>query len=155
MQYHSVCHSRCVEPGPGCPASCSRCLRPTPNVHGRMEVQHGPLMRSAARCRSVSKAAPSRLSIKDFGTLSLGLRLGFPALKTEDGAAPSALQQSIQTGELINYSMTGKLPTAYQLDKGKLVGVCWSLFSTYVAPDMAAKIAKGLAGKNSRRWSVL
>ena len=45
--------------------------------------------------------------------------------------------------------MTGKLPTAYQLDKGKLVGVCWSLFSTYVAPDMAAKIAKGLAGKTA------
>jgi len=94
-------------------------------------------------------AAPSRLSLKDFGTLSLGLRLGFPDLKSDDGQPPSALQQSIQTGEIINYSMTGKLPSAYQLDKGKLVGVCWSLFSTYVAPDMAAKIAKGLAGKTS------
>jgi hypothetical protein len=89
------------------------------------------------------------LSLKDFGNLSLGLRLGFPDLKTgtDPNAPPSALQQSIATGEIINYSMTGKLPTAYQLDKGKLVGACWSLFSTYIAPDVAAKIAKGMSGK--------
>src|SRR6185312_431243 len=103
----------------------------------------------ATAAPAASPAAPSRLSIKDFGTLSLGLRLGFPALETDPAAPPSALQQSIQTGELINYSMTGKLPSPYQLDKGKLVGVCWSLFSTYIAPDMAAKIAKGLAGKTA------
>ena len=95
--------------------------------------------------------APSRLSLKDFGNLSLGLRLGFPDMKMTDpyDAAPSALQQSIQAGELINYSMTGKLPTAYQLDKGKLVGACWGIFSKYIAPDFAAKIAKGMSGKTA------
>jgi hypothetical protein len=95
--------------------------------------------------------APSRLALKDFGNLSLGLRLGFPDLKTDPdpNAPPSALQQAIQTGEIINYDMTGKLPTAYQIDKGKLVGACWGLFSKYVAPDFAAKIAKGMSGKSA------
>ncbi|UWZ81738.1 eCIS core domain-containing protein [Occallatibacter riparius] len=95
--------------------------------------------------------APSRLSLKDFGNLSLGLRLGFPDMKTSNpyDASPSALQQSIQAGELINYSMTGKLPSAYQLDKGKLVGACWGIFSKYIAPDFAAKIAKGMSGKTA------
>ena len=98
-----------------------------------------------------SPDAPSRLSLKDFGNLSLGLRLGFPDLKSDTApdAPPSALQQSIQTGEIINWSMTGKLPTAYQLDKGKLVGACWGLFSKYIAPDFAAKIAKGMSGKSA------
>jgi hypothetical protein len=66
---------------------------------------------------------------------------------TGPDGAPSAVQQSIQTGEIINYSMTGKLPSAYQLDKGKLVGACWGIFSKYIAPDVAAKIAKGMSGK--------
>jgi Domain of unknown function (DUF4157) len=95
--------------------------------------------------------APSRLALKDFGNLSMGLRLGFPDLKTDPdpNAPPSGLQQAIQTGEIINYDMTGKLPTAYQIDKGKLVGACWGLFSKYVAPDFAAKIAKGMSGKSA------
>ncbi len=95
--------------------------------------------------------APSRLALKDFGSLSMGLRLGFPDLKTDPdpNAPPSGLQQAIQTGEIINYDMTGKLPTAYQIDKGKLVGACWGLFSKYVAPDFAAKIAKGMSGKSA------
>ena len=43
-------------------------------------------------------AAPSRLSLHDFGRLSLGLRLGFPELeKNQDpNAPPSALQESIK-----------------------------------------------------------
>ena len=105
----------------------------------------------AAAPAGPAPAAPSRLSLKDFGNLSLGLRLGFPDMNkdADPNAPPSALQQSIQTGEIINYSMTGKLPTAYQLDKGKLVGACWGLFSKYIAPDVAAKIAKGMSGKTA------
>jgi Domain of unknown function (DUF4157) len=121
-----------------------------PTAAGASPASPAPSAPAAAPA-GAAPAAPSRLSLKDFGNLSLGLRLGFPDLNSDTApdAPPSALQQSIQTGEIINYSMTGKLPSAYQLDKGKLVGACWGLFSKYIAPDVAAKIAKGMSGKTA------
>ena len=94
-------------------------------------------------------AAPSRLSLHDFGRLSLGLRLGFPELeKNQDpNAPPSALQESIKRGEILNFQLTGQLPSEYKLDPGKLVGAAWGIFSQRIAPDIAAKIAAGMSSK--------
>ena len=100
-----------------------------------------------------SSSAPSRLSLKDIGTLSLGLRLGFPEMEEDDkpGAPPSALKESLQKGEILNYMITGQLPSAYQLDKGKLAGAIWGIFSTYIAPDVARKIASGMSSKHTSK----
>jgi Domain of unknown function (DUF4157) len=92
-------------------------------------------------------AAPSRLSLHDFGRLSLGLRLGFPELERNPDAPPSALQESIRKGEILNFQLTGQLPSEYKLDPGKLVGAAWGIFSQRIAPDIAAKIAAGMSSK--------
>ncbi len=95
-------------------------------------------------------AAPSRLSVYDSGRFSLGMRLGFPEAQTDDkpGAPPSALQETLQKGEIINQIVTGKVPTAWQsLDKGKLAGAIWGIFSERIAPDVARKIASSMASK--------
>lgn len=92
-------------------------------------------------------AAPSRLSLHDFGRLSLGLRLGFPELERNPDAPPSALQESIKRGEILNFQLTGQLPSEYKLDPGKLVGAAWGIFSQRIAPDIAAKIAAGMSSK--------
>ena len=94
-------------------------------------------------------AAPSRLSLHDFGRLSLGLRLGFPELEQnkDPNAPPSALQESIRKGEILNFQLTGQLPSEYKLDPGKLVGAAWGIFSQRIAPDIAAKIAAGMSSK--------
>ncbi|HUX28574.1 MAG TPA: DUF4157 domain-containing protein, partial [Terracidiphilus sp.] len=88
-----------------------------------------------------SPSAPSRLSVHDFGPLSIGLRLGFPDMKTDTkpGMPPSAAQQSLQQAEILAYLIDGKVPSAYTLDKGKLAGAIWGIFSTYIAPDLAHK----------------
>jgi hypothetical protein len=94
-------------------------------------------------------AAPSRLSLHDFGRLSLGLRLGFPELEQnkDPNAPPSALQESIKKGEILNFMLTGQPPSEYKLDPGKLVGAAWGIFSQRIAPDIAAKIAAGMSSK--------
>ncbi len=100
---------------------------------------------------TASPAAPSRLSIHDFGPLSLGLRLGFPALKTDDKAdmSPSAAQEALQRAEIFGYVVSGKVPSAYTLDKGKLASAIWGIFSTSIAPDVARKIASSLSSKKT------
>jgi hypothetical protein len=95
-------------------------------------------------------AAPSRLSVINSGSLSVGLRLGFPDLQDADkpGSPPSAAQQALQQGQIMNQIITGQVPSAWQaLDKGKLAGAVWGIFSTYIAPDAARKITSSLSGK--------
>jgi Domain of unknown function (DUF4157) len=94
-------------------------------------------------------AAPSRLSLHDFGRLSLGLRLGFPELEQnkDPNAPPSAFQESLKKGEILNFMLTGQPPSEYKLDPGKLVGAAWGIFSQRIAPDIAAKIAAGMSSK--------
>jgi hypothetical protein len=94
-------------------------------------------------------AAPSRLSLHDFGRLSLGLRLGFPELEknNDPNAPPSAFQESLKKGEILNFMLTGQPPSEYKLDPGKLVGAAWGIFSQRIAPDIAAKIAAGMSSK--------
>ncbi len=94
-------------------------------------------------------SAPSRLSVTDIGLLSLGLRINFPDLPQIDrpGAPPSALKESLKKGEILNFIVNGQPPSEYQLDAGKLVGAAWGIFSTRIAPDIAAKIAAKASGK--------
>jgi hypothetical protein len=94
-------------------------------------------------------SAPSRLSVADIGLLSLGLRINFPDLPKIGGpdAPPSALEESVKKGEILNFIVNGQLPSEYSLDAGKLVGAAWGIFSTRIAPDVAAKIAAKAGGK--------
>jgi hypothetical protein len=88
------------------------------------------------------------LSVINSGRLSVGLRLGFPDLECAPGTPPSAAQQSLQQGQVLNQILTGQVPSAWQsLDKGKLAGALWGIFSTYIAPDAARKITSSLSGK--------
>lgn len=95
-------------------------------------------------------AAPSRLSVINSGSLSVGLRLGFPDLENthKPGTPPSGAQQALQQAQIMNQIITGQVPSAWQsLDKGKLAGAVWGIFSTYIAPDAARKITSSLSGK--------
>ena len=98
-------------------------------------------------------AAPSRVSLIDSGRLSLGLRLGFPDLKEADkpGSPPSAAQEALRKGEILNQIITGKVPSAWEaLDKGKLASAVWGIFATRIAPGVAQKITSSLSGKAGR-----
>jgi hypothetical protein len=93
--------------------------------------------------------APDRLSFVDFGNFSIGGRIGFPDLtpQAKPGDPPSAAQQALQKGEVLNFILTGVPPSQYQVDAGKLVGTIWGIFSSQIAPDLAAKIAASMASK--------
>jgi hypothetical protein len=98
-------------------------------------------------------AAPSRVSLINSGRLSLGLRLGFPDLKEADkpGSPPSAAQEALRKGEILNQIITGQVPSAWQaLDKGKLASAVWGIFATRIAPGVAQKITNSLSGKAGR-----
>jgi Domain of unknown function (DUF4157) len=93
--------------------------------------------------------APDRVSFHDFGLLSVGARIGFPNLSkdTKPGDPPSALQESLKRGEILNFMFTGQPPSEYSVDPSKLVGALWGIFSTQIDPSLAAKIAAGMASK--------
>ncbi len=93
--------------------------------------------------------APDRVSFHDFGVLSIGARIGFPDLSkdTKPGDPPSALQESIKKGEILNFMFTHQPPSEYSVDPAKLVGALWGIFSTQIDPGLAAKIAAGMASK--------
>jgi hypothetical protein len=96
--------------------------------------------------------APERISLHDFGSLSVGARIGFPDLSkdTKPGDPPSALQESLKKGQILNFIFTGQPPSEYSIDPGKLVGALWGIFSTQIDPGLARKIAAGLASKPTR-----
>jgi hypothetical protein len=96
--------------------------------------------------------APERISLHDFGPLSVGARIGFPDLSkdTKPGDPPSALQESLKKGQILNFMFTGQPPSEYSIDPGKLVGALWGIFSTQIDPGLARKIAAGLASKPTR-----
>jgi hypothetical protein len=77
------------------------------------------------------------------------VRIGFPDLSkdTKPGDPPSALQESLKKGEILNFALTGQPPSEYSIDPGKLVGALWGIFSTQIDPSLARKIAAGLASK--------
>jgi len=97
----------------------------------------------------VAPQAPSRVSAYSTGNFSIGARFGFPDLSKDaaiPGAPPSALQESIKQGEIINYHLNGAIPSAYSVDPGKVIGAAWGIF-TQLAPGVTSRIAAGLASK--------
>ena len=104
---------------------------------------------SGSPAPSATSKAPDRLSFHDFGSLSIGARIGFPDLSKDNklGDSPSALQESIKKGEILNFIMTGEQPSAYSVDPAKLVGALWGIFATKIDPSLAAKIAAGMSSK--------
>lgn len=105
---------------------------------------------SSASTPSAAPKAPDRLSLVEAGGISFGARIGFPTLDdTSSGDSPSALQESIKQGEILNFMVTGKPPSEYSVDPGKLVGALWGIFSTQIDPNLAKKIASGMAPKHT------
>jgi hypothetical protein len=101
-----------------------------------------------AQSNSVAPEAPSRIPLYSSGQFSLGLRLGFPELKTIDlsGAPPSALQESMQRAKIMSQILSGKVPTGWEaVDKSKLASAIWGIFSTNIAPDLARRISSSLS----------
>jgi hypothetical protein len=91
--------------------------------------------------------APSRLSVFSAGSFSLGLRLGFPELRGPEGAVPSALTESLARAQLIDQTLSGEVPSSWEaLDKAKLAGWAWGVFSTYISPETARSITESLSG---------
>ena len=98
---------------------------------------------------------PSRIPIPwlSAGSFSLGLRLGFPKLaegtelqKKLFSGKPDYLKESLQRAQIIDQMLTGKVPTGWEAaDKGELARYAWGIFSTNIAPDLAAKITSGLS----------
>jgi hypothetical protein len=102
---------------------------------------------SAETPEEAGAEAPSRLSVLSHGSFSFGLRLGFPELEPLSGASPSALAESLARGQLIHQTMSGEVPSSWEaLDKGKLAGWAWGVFSTHIAPDVARSITESLSG---------
>lgn len=121
-------------------------LGPT-SQSGPTPLPASPASPSAAP--GVAPKAPDRVSLYSSGSFSVGARFGFPDLSKDvaPGAPPSALQEAIKKGEVLNYLINGKPPSEYSIDPGKLIGSVWGIFSTQIAPGVASKIAAGLASK--------
>jgi hypothetical protein len=118
-------------PGPGV----------TPNL--------APLTTAPPTGTSVATSAPDRLSFHDFGNLSIGGRMGFPDLTTQGnpGDPLSAAQQALKKAEILNFILNGAPPSEYQVDLAKTIGTAWAIFSNQIAPDLAKRIAAGMASK--------
>ena len=73
---------------------------------------------SGSATPSAAPKAPDRVSFHDFGPLSVGARIGFPDLSkdTKPGDPPSALQESLKKGEILNFMFTHQPPSEYSID---------------------------------------
>ena len=107
---------------------------------------------------------PSRIGLTDFGSMSLGLRFGLPVAPQPipgtpperrpqppfqiPGSGPSALSVSDYRFELLDMSMTGKVPTGFEaVDKGDLIKAGFGIVAKYIAPDAIASLARKVSGK--------
>jgi hypothetical protein len=108
-----------------------------------------PVPQTGSGTPSAAPKAPDRVSLHDFGRLSIGARVGFPDLTKDDkpGAAPTALQESLKQGEILNFILNHQPPSEYSVDPAKLVGAVWGIFATRIDPATAAKIAAGMSSK--------
>ena len=80
----------------------------------------------SAPAASAPTSAPSRLGLKQFGPLSLGLRLGFPEAEDLPNLGSSAAALALQRATVINQTLTGNIPTGFAaVDKSKLIGFAW------------------------------
>ena len=108
---------------------------------------------SSAPGAAAGPKAPDRISFHDWGNFSIGGRIGFPDLTLEGkpGDPPSAVQEALKKGEVINFILRGVPPSEYSTDPAKVVGAAWGIFSTQLAPDAARKIAASMASKPKSR----
>jgi hypothetical protein len=108
-----------------------------------------PIPQSGSGTPATAPQAPERVSLHDFGRLSIGVRIGFPDLSkdTKPGDPPGALQESLKKGEILNFILTGQVPSEYSIDPGKLVSAVWQIFATRIDPTLATKIAASVASK--------
>jgi hypothetical protein len=123
---------------------------------------------SSASAPAASPDLPSRVGVTDFGRLSLGLRFGLPVApdsipgtppdrrKQPKGfAGPTALDVSNYQFELLDMSITGKVPHGFDaIDKGDLAKSIFGIVSTYIAPDLVKSLAQKVSGKPGADWQV-
>jgi hypothetical protein len=127
-------------------------------------VYNPPLLPQSKNATTSGPDLPSRIGLADFGPFNIGLRMGIPGPKKEvegtppdrraqppgqiPGSGPSALSISEYQGELLDMSLTGKVPTGFDaVDKGELAKICFSILSTHIAPDLFKSLASKMAGK--------
>jgi hypothetical protein len=71
------------------------------------------------------------------------------------GSGPSALSVSEYRAELLDLSITGKVPTGFDaVDKGELAKILFSIASTYIAPDFFKSLAGKVAGKPGADYQI-
>jgi hypothetical protein len=114
---------------------------------------------------------PSRIGLFDAGRFSIGLRLDLPAPPKAiegtpaerrphppfqiPGSGPSALSVSEYQGELLDMSITGKIPAGFDaIDKGELAKILFGIASTYIAPDFFKSLASKVAGKPGADYQI-
>jgi hypothetical protein len=92
--------------------------------------------------------APSRLGIPGTGRIDLGLRFAAPNLQLKGPPTmPFAADLAQGRADVVKQQIMGNPPPG--LDMGELVKIVWSIFSTHIAADLAAKMASKLGAKKS------
>jgi hypothetical protein len=118
--------------------------------------------KSGSSTSAIPSTPPSRIPVTTIGQFSLGLKLGLPGQTSIlpgtppsrrpeplaiPGSAPSRLSEVLYQAEIMQQTLTGKIPTGWDaIDKGQLAKVIWSIFSTHLAPDVAAKLTSKVSG---------
>jgi hypothetical protein len=95
--------------------------------------------------------APQTITLKDFGMVSVAVRFSIPdtSKDVKPGEAPTALQDSLRMGEIMNYHINGVTPSFASLDVGKLIAVGYSIFATHIDPGLAQALAAKVSAKPS------
>lgn len=123
-----------------------------------------PLPASGGAANASAPDLPSRIGLADSGSFSFGLRFGLP-LAAEPvpgtpperrpqppfqipGSGPSALSVSNFQFELLDMSMTGKVPTGLEaVGMGDLLKASFGILSTHIAPELFTSLAQKVSGK--------
>lgn len=122
-------------------------LQPAPDVMSSLAGTLAPPGSLGAQPGAAPKL-PSRMSIFGSGRFSLGLRLGFPKPEksADPNAPPSLAAESLRKAEIINETLTGKVPSSWEsVEKGEVAKIAWSIFSNHIAPNVAKKITGGMS----------
>jgi hypothetical protein len=119
---------------------------PAPSATSVAGRRQQPGLRRRVAGGAAQPALPSRIGITDFGQISLGLRFGLPVAPQPipgtpperrpqpfpiPGAGPSPLAVSDYQFELLDMSMTGKVPRGFDaVDKGDLIKASFGIVAT-------------------------
>ena len=157
-------------------------LRPLPQLVPGAPSGGGPLAPTAQPLQTPAAPAatagpssapdlPSRIGFTDIGgKLSLGGRFSFPVAPQPlpgtpperrpqppgvTGAGPSALSVSDYQFELLDMSLTGKVPRGFDaVDKGDLIKAGFGILSTYIVPDLMRSLANSVGGKPGAQYQL-